>query len=124
MCPFCISTLHSEIEKRTPREGYGSASANGLPKRARATRGLRATNQMKGAPMAEDDRRESLESAGRGRCTSSRPGSVNPLVELLVVDSTREMLAAEDVPDRLALRVADPKLPVSRPRTTAVIRHG
>src|SRR3954447_15271318 len=50
-------------------------------------------------------------------------GACDSLVELLVVDTSRQMLPAEYVPDRLALRVANPKLPVLRTQTTAVIRH-
>src|SRR6478752_4251380 len=63
MCPFCISTPHSEIEKRTPRERYGSASANGLPNAPSPREAPRdepdeGHEEPDRAPVAEDDRRD------------------------------------------------------------------
>src|SRR3954454_3136460 len=157
MRAFCISTLQSEIAKRTPRESYGSARTNGLPRALSPRKGPddepdEGQEQPGSAPMAQDDghdekrqegiwkspgppRRPGGASAQIGLACGEvsdqlielvvgprRQGACDALVELLVVDPARQMLTAKDVADRLALRVANAKLPVSR-RTRAVIRH-
>ena len=50
-----------------------------------------------------------------------RQTACDALVELVVIEAAGQMLAAQDVRDRLALGIADPKLPVARAGAAAVV---